>query len=207
MKTEVLMERKLMGMVVHQKSKSEYLSITDLVKAGNAWRAAKGMPLFNEKKWLVTSKTKEFICELESQTGETVKISARGRGQHTWAHPYLFIDMALAINPKLKVDAYKWLYDSLLKYRNESGDSYRRMSGTVVNRIDNKSTYVKKQIEIAKKIQVACGVSDWQSASESKLVMRDNIHRSIELYGDVMTNVDEIVRLAISKYQKEIENE
>lgn len=201
MKTEVLMERDLMGMVIHQKSKSEYLSLTDLVKAGNNWRVTNGLSIFNEKKWLLTAKTKEFIAELESQTGERVKISARGRGQHTWVHPYLFIDLALAINPKLKVEVYKWLYDSLLKYRNVSGDSYRRMSGTIVNRIDNKSQYVKKQIEVAKKIKEACGVDDWQCANESQLLMRDNIHRAVELYGDIMTNVDDIVRLAIRKYK------
>ena len=52
-----------------------------------------------------------------------------GRGQHLWVHPLLFIDMALWLNPKLKLEVYEWLFDKLLMYRNDSGDSFKRMCG------------------------------------------------------------------------------
>ena len=47
MKTEVEMKRILFGHEISQKSKSELLSATDLVKAGNAWRVSNGFPEFN----------------------------------------------------------------------------------------------------------------------------------------------------------------
>ena len=98
MKTEVIMQRDLFGMPISQKSKTEFFSATDLVKAGNRWRMINGLTPFNEKAWMQNKGTQEFIAELESKFGK-VKISARGRGQHTWIHPLLFIDMALAISP------------------------------------------------------------------------------------------------------------
>ena len=99
MKTAVLMQRELFGMPIHQNSKTEYFSATDLVKAGNKWRGINGLPQFNDKAWFKNKDTKEFIYEIESKYGQA-KISARGRGQHTWIHPLLFIDMALAISQK-----------------------------------------------------------------------------------------------------------
>ena len=83
----------------------------------------------------------EFITELEESIDGKAKISGRGRGNHTWVHPYLFIDLALAINPKLKLEVYRWIQDYLLKYRNKSGDSYKRMTGALYERASNKSKF------------------------------------------------------------------
>ena len=124
MKTEVIMRRELFGMEVRQKSKSEFFSATDLVRAGNHWRAVNNKPFFNLTAWLKTKSTSEFIAELEKEYG-----SAISKGSKTWVHPFLFIDLALAISPKLKIEAYTWLYDQLLSNRNDSGDSYKKCVG------------------------------------------------------------------------------
>ena len=128
MKTNVIMKRELFGSVVSQNTKNNYFSATDLVKAGNKWRAINGLDLFNLKSWLYNKTTKEFIANLEYKYGK-VKINSRGKGSHTWVHPLLFIDIALAISPKLKIEVYEWLFDELIKYRDESGDSYKQMCG------------------------------------------------------------------------------
>lgn len=65
MKTEVEMKRILFGHEISQKSKSELLSATDLVKAGNAWRISNGFPEFNFYQWRQSNNTREFIVELE----------------------------------------------------------------------------------------------------------------------------------------------
>ena len=122
METEVIMKRELFGMDISQKSKTEFFSATDLVKAGNKWRINNGLEIFHLDVWLQNKSTKEFIAELEKQFG-VIKINSKGKNQHTWVHPFLFIDMALAISPTLKIQVYSWLMDALLKYRNESGDS------------------------------------------------------------------------------------
>ena len=93
MKTEVEMKRILFGHEISQKSKSEFLSATDLVKAGNAWRINNGFPEFNFYQWRQSNNTREFIVELEKKYGTAI-ISGRGRGHHTWIHPFLFFDLA-----------------------------------------------------------------------------------------------------------------
>ena len=102
MKTEVVMKRKLFGQEISQKSKSEFFSATDLVRAGNKRRIEHELPPFDLSQWLQTKK--EFINALKDQYG---KVLISGCGHHTWVHPLLFIDIALAINPQLKIEVYK----------------------------------------------------------------------------------------------------
>ena len=192
------MERQLFGMPVSQNSKTEYFSATDLVKAGNKWRVINGLSPFNEKAWLTNKGTKEFIEELESKYGK-VKISARGRGQHTWIHPLLFIDMALAISPKLKVETYEWMFDHLIKNRNESGDSYNLLCGALYKRHTNKTTFPKYIQEVARKIQLACDAKDWNKASESQLRARDKIHKEAALLCEVLQDNDMALRIAFAR--------
>lgn len=203
MQTEVLMKRQLFDGEVKQKSKSEYLSATDLVRLGNRWRTLNNLPIFDIRGWLDNKQTKEFVSELEKQFGN-VYIPGRGRGSDSWMHPYLFIDLALAISPTLKIEVYKWMWDELLKYRNNSGDSYRLMCGVLWDRTTNKSTYQKAIISLAEKIKLECGVCDWQKATKDQLSLRDKIHENIALLAEVLTNPNEAIRLGIEKAKKTI---
>lgn len=198
MKTAVVMKRQLFGMPVSQHSKTEYFSATDLVKAGNKWRILNDMPPFNEKAWLKNKSTQEFISELEKKYGKA-KIPARGRGQHTWVHPLLFIDMALAISPKLKVETYEWMFDQLIKFRNDSGDSYTAMVGVLYKRHSNKSTFTPYIQSLANNIKKACNVTDWQTATQKQLELRDKLHNDISLLADVLNNNDQACRIAFAK--------
>lgn len=198
MKTAVIMQRELFGMPVSQHSKTEYFSATDLVKAGNKYRAINGLSPFNEKAWMANKGTKEFMEELEQKFGK-VKISARGRGQHTWIHPLLFIDMALAISPKLKIETYEWMFDHLIKNRNESGDSYNLLCGALYKRHSNKTTFHKYIQDVAKNIRLACNVSDWNKASESQLKARDQIHKEAALLCEVLQDNDVALKIAFAR--------
>lgn len=194
------MKRELFGKEISQKSKSEFFSASDLEKAGNKWRIANDLPLFDMNSFFNTKGTKEFISEIENKYNTKAKINSKGKNQHTWVHPLLFIDMALAISPKLKIEVYDWIFDNLLKFRNESGDSYKEMSGALFTRCKNKSEFPRFIISVATKIQLACKVKDWQSATKEQLELRDKIHNSIKLLCRVMTNNDDIVRIAIQEH-------
>ena len=201
MKTAVVMKRELLGSTVSQHSKNGMFSATDLVKIGNKWRIANELEPFSMKSWLGNKSTKEFIVELENKFGK-VRIAARGKGSHTWMHPLLFIDMALAISPKIKLEAYEWLFDQLIKYRNESGDSYKQMCGTLYAHARNKTYFYQYVQETARMIKKACHVTDWAEADESQLKKRDQLHNDIGLLADVLNNNDEAIRLAILKATK-----
>ena len=198
MKTEVIMKREIFGEIISQKSKSEFFSATDLDRAGNKWRVDNGMPFFKKEEWYRTKSTKEFIKELENKFG-VVKIPAKGRNSHTWIHPYLFIDMALAINPELKIHVYEWLFDKLIEYRNDSGDSYKKMCGALYENCSNKSKFLDLIKFTARKIKAECNVEDWQSSTQEQLKLRDKMHENISLLSDVLRDNDEAIKLGIIK--------
>lgn len=199
MKTEVIMKRELFGEQISQKSKSEFFSATDLVRAGNKWRRVNNLSDFNLSQFLSLQSTKEFITSLKDKYKEEIFIKGRGRTSNTWVHPLLFIDIALAINPKLKIEVYEWLFDQLIKYRNDSGNSYKKMCGALYNKYSNKSNFHKYISELAEKIKLICHVKDWESATEQQLKKRDKIHENIYLLCDVLHSYDEAIRIALIK--------
>lgn len=170
-------------------------SATDLVRAGNIWRHNNKKPMFNFSQWLNRRVTEEFIEELTKKYGKCV-IKGRGRNSQTWVHPLIFIDLALSIDPKLKIEVYEWLFDHLIKNRNESGDSYKKMCGTLYVRHARKQAFPKFIGDIATRIKIHCGCDDWQEANEQQLKLRDKLHNDIALLADVLNNNDEAVRLA-----------
>lgn len=192
------MRRELFGCEIGQKSKTEYLSATDLVRAGNKWRVLNGLPIMHLQSWLRNKKVKEFMREIEMKYEMPAKTVERGNKQ-TWAHPLLFVDLALAISPRLKIEVYEWLMDSLLKYRNDSGDSYKMMVGALYVRATRGVEFSNYIRSVANMIRVECGVKDWQRATELQLRKRDKFHENIKLLADVLSNNDEAVRLGILK--------
>jgi len=198
MKTQVIMKRKLFNSEIKQQSKTEFFSATDLVRAGNLFRNNKNIIPFNFSAFLKNKNTKIFIDSLNKKYGNSI-IKGRGRNSNTWVHPLLFIDIALAINPGLKIEVYEWIMDSLLRHRNNSGDSYKKMTGALWANAKNKSTFPKSIIATAKLIQKACKVNSWQKATETQLQLRDKIHENISLLCDVLKDNNQAIRLGILK--------
>lgn len=198
MKTEVVMKRELFGKEISQRSKSEFFSGTDLVKAGNIWRVTNGLDIFSMTSWLARKSTKEFIVEIEKEYGKAISRS-KAKNQHTWLHPFLFIDLALSLDPSLKIEVYKWLYDELLKYRNSSGDGYKQMCGALFDNAKNKSRFHVEIGSYARLIKKACGVDDWNTATQPQLELRGKIHDNISLLCDVLKNNEDAVRIGIKK--------
>jgi hypothetical protein len=198
MQTQVLMKRELFGCEISQQSKTEFFSATELVKAGNKFRLANGLSEFNLSQYLKGSSFKDFKSELENKYGNVIT-SGRGRSSNTWVHPLLFIDIALAINPKLKIEVYEWLFDNLIKYRNNSGDSYKEMAASVYTRYPNKREFPVYMQKIALYIKRELGVSDWNNATEEQLLKRDDIHKSIKLLCNVLNNTDQAVRIGVKE--------
>jgi hypothetical protein len=199
MKTEVMMKRELLGGLVRQRSQNGFFSATDMVNIGNRHRMANGKGLFNMAQWLKTEQTKEFISSLLAATGECPIIKSRGRDSTTWVHPYLFIDLALAISTELKYEVYKWLHDSLLKYRNESGDSFKKMAGALWITSNNKQKFREEIIDIANKIKKECGVESWESATENQLKLRDKIQEYLSVFSDIIRDRDILIKASIEK--------
>ena len=199
MKTEVILKRPFMNGEVSQLSKSGYFNANDLVKIGNIKRRQEGLIDFNLNQFLNNKGTLEFIHELEKNSGPAVQRKGKGAGSKTWVHPLLLIDIALALNPKFKVEVYQWLYDELLRFRNQSGTSYSKMAGALYESATDKARFHKEIISIASVIKKSLNVDDWNSTTQEKLKQRDDIHNNISLLCKVMRDRNEIVRLAIKE--------
>lgn len=204
MKTTVLMRREFFGSEINQRSDNGFFSATDLIRVGNQWRMQNGLPLFSASTYFQYKGTKEFIKKLK-ESEPIVKIDSRGKGSHTWVHPFLFVDMALNISPDLKVMVYSWIYDELIKYRNDSGDSYKKMAGAVYLNISNKSLFKETIVEYANRIKKECDVDDWQQASAEQLALRDKIQEYVSIFSDVINNNDLLIDIAVKKAKKEME--
>ena len=53
-------------------------------------------------------------------------------------HPFLFVKFAMWLNPRFEVKVIKFVYDQMIKYRNEAGDAYKEL-GAAVSKIVDKS--------------------------------------------------------------------
>ena len=204
MKTQVIMKRELFGSEISQQSKSEFFSATDLVRAGNKLRISEGKNPISLGNYFRSVPATELVETLQKEFG-TVVITGRGRNAHTWVHPFIFIDLAMTISVDFKVEAIRWVYDHLLAYRNDSGDSYKRMVGALYVKHSSREfpEFISK---VGKYIRDKVGVADWQSATEKQLRIRDKIHLSIETLSNVLTDTREAVRLGVKQHEKEIQN-
>lgn len=198
MDTQVIIKRELFGCEISQQSKTEFFSATDLIKAGNKWRRINGLSDFNLSQYLKSSSFLEFKKEMENKYGNVLS-SSRGAGANTWVHPLIFIDIALAINPKLKVEVYEWLFDNLIRFRNDSGDSYKEMAAAIYLRYPNKREFPAYIQKVANYIKLELKVTDWQKANEEQLKKRDVIHNSIRLLCNVLNDTNQAVRLGVKE--------
>lgn len=134
MKTNQIMTRPMGNFHVEQRTKDGMFNATDLLKQ---WNQNSGQQK-DIAHYFENSSTEEFVNALISEEKFTsrnsvyVKSKARmDRGGGTWMHPIMFIDFAMWLNPAFKVKVIKFVYDQMLKYRNDAGDAYKELSSAI----------------------------------------------------------------------------
>ena len=130
MKTNQNMIRKMGSFQVVQRTKDGMFNATELLSQWNDFAGTqKQMSHFTEN-----ASTKEYIQTIEndvdSKERNSVLIQSRGKNGGTWMHPYLFIDFAMWLNPKFKLQVIKFVYDELIKYRHSAGDNYKSLAAS-----------------------------------------------------------------------------
>lgn len=132
MKTNNVILRPMGEFKVAQRTKDGFFNATELLKQWNlATSSQKEIKRYFENKG-----TEEFIQALIVEENLNGRNSAylTSRGKHsggTWMHPLMFIDFAMWINPAFKVKVLKFVYDQMIKYRNDAGDAYRKLANSV----------------------------------------------------------------------------
>lgn len=126
---------------VEQRTKDGMFNATALLKQ---WNTAINLNTQNsgdlKKKdmddFFANKNVKEFLDALIEEENLTcrnsVYVTSKGRYQGgTWMHPILFIKFAMWLNPRFEVQVIKFVYDQMLKYRNDAGDAYKELSSAI----------------------------------------------------------------------------
>lgn len=183
MKTTQIMKREFLGREVRQDHKTGFFCVNDLTSIANSKRKSLGMPEARWDRYLRTDKTKEFLkTVMDSEEIVDIIKATRGRGSSTWVHPLVFFDYAMWLSPEFKVAVYKWLYDNLTVFRDDSGDSYKEMVSVLAKTQRYSPSDCGVIIpKLARAIKRDIGVEEWNKATPEQLKKRDEIHKSMIL--------------------------
>jgi len=195
---------------IRQKSKSEMFNATDLLKIINKKRIIDNLYPLSMSNYTSAKQNKEFIEALMMEEGLTrEEVIKTNKKAGSWVHPLVLIDMALWGYPKLKVAVYKWMYDNLLKYRNDSGDSFKEMNEALDDKFNIGAKYWE-YAQVANMIADEIGLKNiknrWQIATEQQLRYRDYLQHEIigsANYGNNKT-LDECVKKAIDVFRVKV---
>jgi hypothetical protein len=202
MKTEVIMYRNIIGLEIRQKHKSGFFNLKDLERVGNKHRIEKGENIKNINDYFKTPSAKEFIKHLEIEYGD-VQVGGRGRGNEKWVHPFLFIDIALWYSASFKVKIYEWVYDNLLIFRDNSGNSFKEMTKTILNNYNYEGKACVIIPEIAREIYKIVGVNGenkWEKATAEQLKKRDEIQTAFSALSYSTKNIKEAIQIIYKMY-------
>ena len=146
MKTNQLMKRKMGEFNVTQRTKDGFFCATELLRQWNEYANLNrgNSPHLKQKdlkEFFYNKNTKEFIDALLEEEKLSTKnlayLKLRGKSGGTWMHPVLFVKFAMWLNPSFEVQVIKFVYDEMIKYRNEAGDAYNKL-GSAVSKIVRK---------------------------------------------------------------------
>lgn len=112
------------------------------------WNCIKANPRRRMAEFVDSPKVKEFIKALaidESHRSKTdigenqLLIKIRGKNtkegknpDKVWMNPLLFIKFAMWINPTFEVKVLRFVYDEMIRYRNDAGDAYKELSSAIM---------------------------------------------------------------------------
>ena len=201
MKTNVVLQskdRELFGITIKQETKTGFLSVSELQKAYEkarwqyGWNEMNIASLMQSKKMIerlfYILKEKDFIkvelssfiemCEKEGITkvlkGLGVwKTTGKGNTRVVMCDPYIWISIALELNPIIYAKVIGFITDSLIFDRIEAGSEFKPMNNAIKSIIPNPE-YPKYSIEINKKVfgTHITGMRNLATASELKKITK-----------------------------------
>lgn len=145
-------DRVLFGITIRQDTKNGFLSVTDLQEAYLRARIEKGWSdrrvehiLSNsssaerifyilEKQGIIKTGFQAFMKEVENSSLVKVlkkygayKTKGARENKHTSCNPYIWVLLAMELNPELYATVVIWLGDNLITNRIEAGDKYNEL--------------------------------------------------------------------------------
>ena len=148
MKTNQDMIRYIDTFSVVQRTSDGYFDGSELLRQ---WNSVEGNSQRKMDEFLLSKETSQFIVALiaeernnnlgenspkiDNQAFKKSKVKEKGKvgrpKEQVWMHPFLFIRFAMWINPRFEVKVIKFVYDEMIRYRNEAGDAYLELGAAV----------------------------------------------------------------------------
>jgi len=199
MKTEVIMnssDRELFGVTIKQSSKNSFLSVSDLQKAYEKARWQYGWSDKRVNDIMSSLDTKERVyyllkerdlikadisvfMDMVKKEGLTkvlkglgvYKTTGRGENKSTYADPYIWVLIAMEMNPMIYARVVIWLTDSLVFNRIEAGTEYMPMNAEIKRVLGNPDyTLFAKSINVRVFGKHIAGMRNIASAKELRKI-------------------------------------
>ena len=139
------MVRYIDNFTVVQRTSDGYFDGSELLRQ---WNGVEGNPRRRMSEFIDSTKVKEFLKALAEDESHRTKIDIgenqlliKIKGRNTkegktpdkvWMNPLLFIKFAMWINPTFEVKVLRFVYDEMIRYRNDAGDAYKELSSAVM---------------------------------------------------------------------------
>ena len=199
MKTNQIMQRDFFGGVVRQEHLTGYFCINDLTIIANKYRKNQGLPEGRWDKYKDSKSSKEFFHALMKQENQADIIrTKRGKGGETWVHPLILMDYMMWLSPDFKVKAYQWLYDNLTVFRDDRGESYKKLSSIIQDKVKASTTGMVMQ-QIARNIKYVLKVEDWNKTTPEKLKQSDEIHNYLAMLLKAGVEINTALNIAVEE--------
>ena len=152
MKTNQVIQRHMDSFVVQQRTSDGMFNATGLLTQWNQQTGSQKQMVhyFDNKN---TEAFVEAIMKEENfKQRNSVYLKSRGKyNGGTWMHPLMFVDFAMWLNPTFKVKVLKFVYDQMIKYRNDAGDAYKELSAAI-SRLTSKEHMPAAMAKLSKAI-------------------------------------------------------
>lgn len=224
MKTNIVLkspDRELFGCVVRQQTKTGFMSVTDLQRAFEKARYMYGWTdrsindiikykaaqervyyLLHERGFIKTT----FVAFTEMTEREGIvnvlkglgvwKTSGRGNTKAVFCDPYIWVLLAMELNPMIYAKVVVWLTDSLLVDRIKAGSDYRPMNAAIRS-VVNDPDYARIAREINKAVfgHHERGIRDVASAEQLKRIAEIERYISNCIDDGFVRSEDDVIRI------------
>lgn len=199
MKSNIILrstDRNLFGVTIRQNTKEQFLSITDLQRAFEKARWQHGwndrrindilssqdvkMRIYYllKERDIIKAEIPVFMEMIENEGITKVlkglslwMTTGRGENKQVMADPYLWMLLALELNPMIYAKVVVWLADTLIFDRLEAGSEWKPMNSAIASIVKNPN-YPMYAMEINKKVfgQHISGMRNLASAKELRKI-------------------------------------
>ena len=227
MKTNVILkssDRDLFDIVIRQDTKNQFLSITDLQKAydkarvENEWgeRAISDVLFSSDTKKRIYYLLKERgiintsilrFMEMAKEKGivdllkrlDQWKTTGRAQNKQAMCDPYIWVLIAMEMNPMLYAKVVIWLTDSLIFNRIKAGDEYLPMNRAISNVVEEPQ-YAKYAMIMNKKVfgKHETGIRNTASSEDLDKISQIEKYVSKLIESKLITTEDQIIEQIVN---------